>query len=278
MARAPRGFAGCGWLHRAFLEVPREHFVPDRVWWPAPGADGRYPSSTGPSAPRVAQGGLPARRGAHHADRGRRGRRRRPGDGAFTSSISAAGVVVEMLRHLAPEPGEKVLEIGTGTGYTTALLAHRVGDVPVVTVEIDARIADRARDRLHGLGVRPRCVTADGEEGCADGGPYDRILSTASVRRIPAAWLGQLRPGGVLVAPLDTPFGHDLLVLLVADEHGGAVGRPVAPVAFMRTRGQRRPRPYAELGWPEALDAGRWAHLLVTAGPSGQRVTVCAPN
>ncbi|MFD0386121.1 hypothetical protein ACFQ2B_38270 [Streptomyces stramineus] len=48
-----------------------------------------------------------------------------PADGAFTSSISSPGVVIELLRHLAPEPGERILEIGTGSGYTTALLAHR---------------------------------------------------------------------------------------------------------------------------------------------------------
>ncbi|MFH8371111.1 methyltransferase domain-containing protein [Streptomyces sp. NPDC018031] len=274
MDRNPRGFAGCSWLRKAFLEVPREHFVPDKVWWPAPGEDGRYAlidravkpwawlkATYRPGVALITQidDGAVATTG--------------PATGAFTSSISAPGVVIELLRHLAPEPGETILELGTGTGYTTALLAHRTGAAGVTTVEIDAEIAARARSRLKSLGMDPRVITGDGEQGQADGGPYDRIVSTASVRQVPAAWLRQLKRGGVLVTPLDSPFGCDLLVRLVSDGRGRAVGVPVAQVEFMRVRSQREPRPYEDLGWPAQLAPARWMDLRITADEAGQHIT-----
>lgn len=274
MSRGPRGFAHCSWLHQAFLDVPREHFVPDRVWWPAPGDDGRHALIDRNVRPRAWLKAvyLPGVALITQIDDGTVAPTA-PAVGAFTSSISSPGVVVELLRHLAPEPGETVLEVGTGTGYTTALLAHRTGAASVTTMEIDPCLATRARDRLHALGTTPGFIVGDGEQGHADGGPYDRIVSTASVRRIPPAWLRQLKPGGVLVAPLDSPYGHDLLVRLVADGRGGATGTAVARVEFMRVRGQRTPRPYAELGWSGEPGAAAWEDLRVTAGQAGQRIT-----
>ncbi|UNO38425.1 methyltransferase domain-containing protein [Streptomyces sp. MST-110588] len=269
-----RGFAGCTWLHRAFLAVPREHFVPDRVWWPARGEDGLYNLYDRTQKPRawlkaVYMPGVPLITQIDDGAVPPTG----PATGAFTSSISSPGVVIELVRHLAPEPGERILEVGTGTGYTTALLTHRAGDHGnVVTIEIDAGLARRARHRLHALGMSPRVVTGDGEQGHPACAPYDRILATASVRSIPPAWLRQLRPGGILLAPLDSPFGHDLLVRLEADGHGCARGHFVAAVEFMRARGQRAQRPYAELGWPAEADPGPWERMCVVAGPSGQRI------
>ncbi|MGW7549840.1 methyltransferase domain-containing protein [Streptomyces rimosus] len=273
MSHHPRGFNGCGWLRDAFLTVPREHFVPDRVWWPARGEDGRYRLYDRVRQPRawlkaVYLPGVPLITQIDDGSVAPTG----PADGAFTSSISAPGAVVELLRHLAPEPGHTVLEIGTGTGYTTALLAHRAGADHVTTLEIDARLAHHARTRLHALGLRPHAITGDGEHGHPPRAPYDRILATASVRTVPPAWLDQLCPGGLLLAPLDTPFGHDLLLRLEADGPGQAHGRFVAPVEFMRTRAQRTPRPYADLGWPPDATRDQWQHLHVTVGPAGQRI------
>ncbi|MGW5673489.1 methyltransferase domain-containing protein [Streptomyces sp. NPDC003860] len=273
MARNPRGFGSAAWLHEAYLAVPREHFVPDRVWWPAPGEDGRYNLIDRTVRPRawlkaVYKPGAPL---ITQLDDGRvppAG----PATGAFTSSISSSGVVVELLRHLAPRPGDRVLEIGTGTGYTTALLAARVGAENVVTVEIDPTLAARATERLAELGLHPLVITGDGEAGHAEGGPYDRIVATASVRRIPLAWLDQLAAGGVLVVPVDSPFAYDLLARLEGDGAGAAAGSFVAQVTFMRVRGQREPVPHTNLGWPAALDPTAWTELTVVAGPMGQRV------
>ncbi len=277
MSQNPRGFGDCSWLREAFLDVPREHFVPDKVWWPAPGEDGRYPlidraekpwawlkAAYRPGAALITQ----IDDGAVSATG--------PAKGAFTSSISAPGVTIELIRHLDPEPGDSILEIGTGTGYTTALLVCRSGSAKVTTVEIDAGLAARARACLRALGMDPHVVTGDGERGHADGAPYDRILSTASVRQVPAAWLRQLKSGGVLIAPLDSPFGCDLMVRFVGDGHGRAVGAPVAQVEFMRVRSQRVPRSYEELGWPAQVNSMPWTGLRITADATGQRVTAGA--
>ncbi|RJQ86675.1 hypothetical protein D5S19_11430, partial [Amycolatopsis panacis] len=83
-------------------------------------------------------------------------------------------------------------------------------------------------------------VTGDGTKGYAPDAPYDRVISTASVRTIPAAWIGQTRPGGVLVVPWGSDYGDDALTRLVVAEDGSASGRCGADLAFMRLRSQRR--------------------------------------
>ncbi|MFI2292609.1 methyltransferase domain-containing protein [Streptomyces niveus] len=187
-------------------------------------------------------------------------------------------MVIELLRHLEPRPGDRLMEIGTGTGYTTALLSHRAGDSGVVTVEIDAGLSARAKARLGELGLRPKAVVADGEQGCVSGGPYDRIVATASVQQIPRAWLEQLRPGGVLVAPMDSPYGYDLLVHLTGDGNGSAHGHFLEAVTFMRVRGQRAARPYEDLGWMADAETQPWEDLHIVAGPDGQQIRCSTPT
>ncbi|MFD9630032.1 methyltransferase domain-containing protein [Streptomyces violascens] len=258
------------WLRQAFGSVPREHFVPDRVWWPDRDADGLYPvldrtadperwlqAVYSPSAALITQ----IADGAVKPEDG-------PTDcGDFTSSISCAAVVVNMLHHLDPQSGETILEVGTGTGYNTALLAHRVGADRVVTVEIDPTTAEQAAANLHGLDrPAPTVVTGDGERGYPVRAPYDRLISTACVREIPAAWMEQVRAGGIIVTPIATPFGTDALAQLTADGTGHATGRLVTAVDFMFVRSQRAFRPWRELGWPRLPD------FQVTAGPNGQEI------
>ncbi len=171
-----------------------------------------------------------------------------------------------MLHHLDPQPGDQVLEVGTGTGYSAALLTCRVGADNLVTVEIDAGLATSARTNLAKLGMTPQVLVGDGEQGWPSGAPYDRIMSTAAVREVPTAWVEQLRPGGVLLTPLDTPFGCDGLLLLTADGHGAADGHLINGVSFMKVRGQRDRRSFRELGWP------LWEDYRVRVGPVGQRI------
>jgi protein-L-isoaspartate O-methyltransferase len=157
-----------------------------------------------------------------------------------TSSASMPSVVAGMLRDLDVRDGMRVIEIGTGTGWNAGLLAHRLGDSHVVSVEVDAAVAGRARGALGRAGLRPEVVCADGEFGWAAGAPYDRLIVTAGVRAVPVAWLEQVRVGGCILAPWGTHFGYeDALVRLVVDEDGGAAGRFLRPVEFMKLRGQR---------------------------------------
>lgn len=274
MSRTPRGFADATWLHEAFLSVPREHFVPDQVWWPALREDGLYSLIDRTERPRAWLKSVyqPGAALITQIDDGQV-QPTGPAHGSFSSSISSSGVVVELLRHLDPGPTHRILEVGTGTGYTTALLACRAGAENVVTIEIDPQLAARASTRLAELGIHTPVITGDGELGHAAGGPYDRIVATASVRHIPPAWLQQLRPGGVLLAPLDSPLGCDLLARLEADGNGSATGDFVAQVEFMRLRGQRERRSYAALGWPEKVDLERWQELRFDVGPTGQKIS-----
>ncbi|MFC0623648.1 protein-L-isoaspartate O-methyltransferase family protein [Kribbella deserti] len=122
------------------------------------------------------------------------------------------------------ERGMRVMEIGTGTGYTGALLAEMVGpEGHVVSIDIDPELSDRAA-KLHaerGLS-NLTLVTADGRQGAADHGPYDVILGWASPTHIPQAWLDQTRPGGriatpIYLAPVARAVGH--VVVAITDSH-----------------------------------------------------------
>jgi protein-L-isoaspartate(D-aspartate) O-methyltransferase len=119
------------------------------------------------------------------------------------SSSSEVAIMALMLDALRLERGQRVLEIGAGTGYNAAILAELVDADNVVTVELDPEIADEARAHLRAAGYDAvRVETADGWLGCSDGAPYARIELTAATSDISPHWVDQLDEGGVLLAPL----------------------------------------------------------------------------
>ncbi|NYI07844.1 methyltransferase domain-containing protein [Allostreptomyces psammosilenae] len=172
------------------------------------------------------------------------GRHAGPGPGNVpTSSCSAPSVVFAMLGDLRVGSGMRVLEIGTGTGYTAALLSHRIGDSNVTTVEIDAGVAAGAREALLSVGLRPNVVVGDGVQGHEADAPFDRLIATCGMRSIPAAWLRQTVPGGLIVAPWGTEYSNrDYVVRLTKRADGSAAGGFVRPVEFMKARSQRSVR------------------------------------
>jgi methyltransferase of ATP-grasp peptide maturase system len=147
--------------------------------------------------------------------------------GVPTSSSSMPTIMAIMLEVLEARPGHAVLEIGAGTGYNAALLCHALGDDHVTTVDVDPGVLARAREHLAEAGYRPTCVTGDGELGHPERAPYDRVLCTCAVSRIPTAWLTQTRPGGLVVTTLNRSIGAGL-VRLVSDGEGGGEGRVLA--------------------------------------------------
>ncbi len=156
-----------------------------------------------------------------------------------TSSCSAPRLVAEMLTLLDAAPDHRVLEIGTGTGWTAALLARQVGQGNVVTIEIDEAVAARATANLESAGYAPRVVVGDGAHGWPDAAPYDRVHVTAGAATVPYAWVEQTRRGGVIVLPWMPGWdgaGH-LLNLTVQD--GAARGRMAGQCGFMLLRDQR---------------------------------------
>ncbi|MFK8849508.1 methyltransferase domain-containing protein [Streptomyces sp. Ac-502] len=156
-----------------------------------------------------------------------------------TSSASAPGTVLRMLADAALGDGQRVLEIGTGTGFHAALLAHRLGADRVVSVEIDPLLAETARANLKAVGHAPTVITGDGAHGHAPAAPYDRIICTCSVRSVPAAWLAQTLPGARLVVPWSTSWITYGTLVLTRRPDGTAAGQFAGYGSYMVMRGQR---------------------------------------
>ncbi|WP_370943673.1 methyltransferase domain-containing protein [Amycolatopsis sp. cg5] len=131
-----------------------------------------------------------------------------------TSSASAPGLMTRMLEALDLRAGDRVLEIGTGTGYNAALLSHRLGDDNVYSVDIDPDLVDGAAANLRALGYRPTLAVADGADGFPGHGPYERIIATCAVPRVPWSWAEQTVVGGLVLVDVKVHAVVGNLVLL----------------------------------------------------------------
>jgi protein-L-isoaspartate(D-aspartate) O-methyltransferase len=150
----------------------------------------------------------------------------------FSKTISQPFISALMTDLLAPEPHEAVLEVGTGLGYQTAVLAELAG--PVWSVEIVEEFATQAESRLHQLGYSTVVIrVGDGSRGWAEHAPYDRILVTAAAERPPPALIEQLKPGGRLVMPVG-PDEAQLLTVIDKDSARHTRIRELIPVRFSR--------------------------------------------
>ncbi len=158
--------------------------------------------------------------------------------GVPTSSSTTPVTVVGMTEELELEDGQTVLEIGTGTGYSTALMCHRLGEDNVTTVEVDPEVAARADAALEEAGFSTWTVTGDGLLGHPARAPYDRVIATCAVRRIPYTWVRQTKPGGIILATVGTwPYGTGLAKVTV-NEDGSAEGQIIGRSSFMQARSQ----------------------------------------
>jgi protein-L-isoaspartate(D-aspartate) O-methyltransferase len=142
-----------------------------------------------------------------------------------TSSSSRPAVMAVMLDRLGIRLGHRVLEIGTGTGYNTALLCHRLGEGNVYSIDINPGLIGAAREHLAEIDCHPYLVAGDGAAGWAEHAPFDQILATCAITRIPPEWIRQLADGGRIVAPLDAGDAGPLLVLdkIARDEVTGRI-------------------------------------------------------
>lgn len=179
---------------RALREVPRHRFVPDL-----------------PLADAYADKPLPI------------------GEGQVTSQPSMIAIMTDALELTGKE---RVLEIGTGSGYQTAILAKLSREV--FTVEILRSLSDAARARLDALGVRNvRFRVGDGFKGDPEHAPFDRVLVTAAPRDVPPPLIDQLADGGVLVAPIGDPKPHPPQRLVRIRKNGGTIAEEtLGPVHF----------------------------------------------
>ena len=184
-------------------KVPRHEFVPDRV------------------------------RGDAYADR--------PLPIGYGQTISQPFIVALMTDLLRVRPGDIVLEVGTGSGYQAAVLAHLARRV--YTIEIVPALADSAAARLQRLGYSNVATrSGDGYYGWEEAEPFDGIIVTAAASQIPPPLIRQLKPGGRMVIPLGASFALQYLVLVERNADDGRVTtRQLLPVSFVPlTSGSRQ--------------------------------------
>lgn len=241
---------------KAVRTVPREAFLPagyfDAAFEPGkptvyrpvlPGADGWLPGVYRDTSLVTQLDGRisPADAGAEELE------------GMPTSSTTLPSLVLRMLEDAQIQDSHRVLEIGTGTGYSGALMCERLGDGAVASIEIDAGVSQRAGLGLASCGYHPELVVGDGLVGWEVSAPYDRVIATCQVTTIPQAWIEQTRPGGVILATVGGWLHSSELARLHVDGDGNARGRLLGgQISFMLARPQSPP-PFGML--PD-LDAG----------------------
>ncbi|MFC4503817.1 MULTISPECIES: ATP-grasp peptide maturase system methyltransferase [Streptomyces] len=170
---------------------------------------------------------------------------------APTSSSTLPSLVVRMLEDLDVHEGMNVLEIGTGTGYSTALMCHRLGSERVTSVETDEGVARRARDALATAGYSPHLLVGDGSVGHLDGAPYDRLIATCGFRNIPPAWLEQVLPGGVILTTLRGWMRSLGLVKLIVTGDSASGWFSEDDPSFMIARQQDAPKSLGTVPGPD---------------------------
>lgn len=181
-------------VRQALLAVPRHHFVPDeRQEW------------------AYANTPLPIGCG---------------------QTISQPFIVALMTELLIPDPAATILEIGTGSGYQSAVLARLVRQV--YSIERIPELAEAAVQRLHALNTGNVTVrVGDGAQGWAEHAPFDGIIVTAAAQAVPPALVQQLKPGGRLVIPVGDPGQTQDLQVIAKDGQGTVSSRSILPVVFV---------------------------------------------
>jgi len=152
-------------------------------------------------------------------------------------TISQPFIVALMTDLLEPEPGDRMLEIGTGSGYQAAVLAELVDEV--YTIEIIPELAQTASARLESLGYdNVRVKAGDGWHGWPEAAPFDGIIVTAVDEQVPPRLLEQLAPGGRLVLPLGPSMGGQMLSVISRNAEGETARDDVLPVQFVPLTGE----------------------------------------
>lgn len=209
-------------------------------------------------------------------------------NGIFVSSSSQPAIMAIMLELLDLQAGQRVLEIGAGTGYNAALLAHIVGESgQVVTVDIDEDIVESAREHLAAAGYdRVQVVCGDGGLGYPAAAPFDRIILTVQAWDITQAWWEQLELGGRLLLPLSVVRGVQKLIAFER-KYNSLVSVAVEDCGFITLRGAfAGPERYVQIGPEHGLyvsvedcslvDVEAVYHLLMGSNkdvPTSVRVT-----
>lgn len=184
-------------------------------------------------------------------------------NGTGISSSSMPSLMAMMLEEFPVRSGDRALEVGTGTGYNLALLCHRLGAGNVTSIDIDPELTATARERLAGLGYEPTIVTGDGRNELPEPHPYNGILATCAVRRIPTEWLGATAPGAPIVVNIASG-----VACLRRTADGGAEGSFLEEAyGFMNARSS----PDEPAEWTQD-------HAKLATSPGGKRSEMPLPD
>lgn len=173
------------------------------------------------------------------------------------SSSTEPSLMAAMLEALDARPGHRVLEIGAGTGYNAALLCDALGEDNVTTIDVEAEFTAAARAALHAAGYHPEVLCGDGAAGVPHRAPFDRIIATCGVDRVPTAWIEQLAPGGAILVNVSKG-----IVLLCRGQHGEVSGRFLGSAGFMPLRS----------GDDHTQPSGRWIVEATSGEPERSHV------
>lgn len=150
-------------------------------------------------------------------------------------TISQPYIVALMTDMLAPQPHHRVLEIGTGSGYQTAILASLCERV--YSVELTRALSEQATERFRQMSLdNIETRVSDGYQGWPEHAPYDGIMVTAAAPYVPEALLDQLKTGGRLIIPVGEPYSHQDLILLEKEPDGSTRQKHLLAVAFVPLR------------------------------------------
>jgi protein-L-isoaspartate(D-aspartate) O-methyltransferase len=158
---------------------------------------------------------------------------------AFGATISQPEFVLQMLTLLDPRPGQRVLEVGAGSGWNAALMGHLVGESGrVVSIEPVKELCSRARAALARVGsTNVSIIEGDGADGFAPEAPYDRIVFTVGMSHLPRALVSQLAPGGIMLFVMKSAGGANLLLSL--EQQGKSLeSRAIIPCKFVPAQGK----------------------------------------
>ena len=158
-------------------------------------------------------------------------------------TISQPYIVALMINAADLRAGDRVLEVGAGSGYAAAVMSRIASEV--IGIERHRELAELAAGRLERLGYdNVRIIEGDGTRGCAARAPFDAILAAATGRRVPQPLVDQLAPGGRLVMPLGDPGSLQKLVRVTKTRSGQLIEEDLCPVRFVPLIGEE--------GWEDA--------------------------
>ncbi len=147
-------------------------------------------------------------------------------------TISAPHMVAIMTELLGPQPRDKVLEIGAGSGYQAAILSGLVKRV--YTIELEKELVDAAKENLGRTGIKnAEVIHGDGSKGYAKAAPYDKIIVTCACGKVPSSLFGQLKINGILIAPVGGAWMQELKLYrkvksgVIEESHGGCIFVPL---------------------------------------------------